>query len=145
MNERMKDAYRRLPNLFFVTRQLIRSKVRSAGKSGHNSWMRLETLRYVGEHEKSTMRDIATYLRITAPSATSLIAGLIRRKLIARERDKKDKRITRLRLSQEGRAMLSAYEKGSSTLMKEVFSKLDAADIRELVRILKALDGHHRG
>jgi DNA-binding MarR family transcriptional regulator len=145
MNERMKDAYRRLPNLFFVTRQLIRSKVRSAGKSGHNSWMRLETLRYIGEHRESTMRDIATYLRITAPSATSLIAGLARRKLIARERDKKDKRITRLRLSREGRAMLSAYEKGSSTLMKEVFSKLDAADIRELVRILKALDGHHRG
>jgi hypothetical protein len=92
MDDRMRDAYRRLPNLFFVTRQLMRSKVRSSGKSGHNSWMRLETLRYIGEHPNSTMRDIATYLRVTAPSATSLIAGLIRRKLIARERDKKDKR-----------------------------------------------------
>jgi DNA-binding MarR family transcriptional regulator len=145
MDDRMRDAYRRLPNLFFVTRQLMRSKVRSAGKSGHNSWMRLETLRYVGEHQRSTMRDIATYLRVTAPSATSLIAGLIRRKLVARERDKRDKRITRLRLSREGRAVLSAYERSSSTLMKEVFARLDAADIRELVRILAALDGHHRG
>jgi DNA-binding MarR family transcriptional regulator len=122
----------------------MRSKVRAAGKADPNSWMRLETLRYVSEHEQSTMRDLASYLRITAPSATSLITGLVRRKLIAREQDKKDKRVARLRLSRQGKALLSAYEKNSITLMKEVFSKLGSEDTRKLVRILKALDSHHR-
>jgi DNA-binding MarR family transcriptional regulator len=140
----MKDTYRRLPHLFFMTRQLMRSKVRAKGKTDPNAWMRFETLRFVAGREGATMHDIATYLRITAPSATSLIAGLGRRKLIARERDKKDKRITRLRVSVRGMRLLSEYERGSAALMRQIFSRMSPGDIRELVRILSALDGHHR-
>lgn len=142
----MNDDYRKLPMLFFVTRQLMRSKVRSAEKKKDpNGWMRLETLRYIGNNKGVTMQDVAGYLRTTAPSVTSLVAGLIRRKLVLRQRDDKDKRITRLRLSPEGKALLKAYEKGSSALMKEIFSRLDTDDVRTLVRILTTLDGHHRG
>ncbi|HVU75351.1 MAG TPA: MarR family winged helix-turn-helix transcriptional regulator [Candidatus Paceibacterota bacterium] len=138
------EHYKRLPMLFFVTRQLMRSKVRSAGKTDPNAWMRLETMRFIASVHGATMRDVAQYLRITAPSATSLTAGLIRRKLLKRERDKKDKRIVRLSLAPEGKKLLAAYERSSHALMHEVFSKLDEHDIRELVRILSTLDGHHR-
>jgi DNA-binding MarR family transcriptional regulator len=140
----MNDAYRKLPHLFFMTRQLMRSKVRAKGKTDPNAWMQFETLRFIAGREGPTMHDIATYLRVTAPSATSLIAGLGRRKLIARERDKRDKRITHLHVSSRGMRLLSEYERGSTALMRQVFSRMSERDIHELVRILNTLDGHHR-
>lgn len=136
--------YRTLPNLFFTARQLMRSRVRSAGKSDPYGWMRLETLRFVDDNESATMHDVAKYLRITAPSATSLVHGLVKRGHLVRAAGKKDKRVVRLSLSRKGRKLLDTYITQSGGIMREVFSKLKPNDVRELARILQLLqDEHH--
>jgi DNA-binding MarR family transcriptional regulator len=138
------ELYRKLPSLFFTARQLMRSRVRSAGKSDPYNWMRLETLRFISANGGATMHDVAGYLRITAPSATSLVRGLMRRGFLVRKAGKADKRIVFLSLSPKGKKLLDTYVKQSAGIMHEVFSRLGVHDVRELARILQLLqDQHH--
>jgi DNA-binding MarR family transcriptional regulator len=133
-----------LPQLFFETRQLIRSKL--PHKAGdHNEWMRCETLRYVGSATPPPiMQELAGYLRVKAPSATSIIRLLSREKLITRLSEKKDKRVVRLVLTEKGRARVKKYLEDSTSTMTKVFSKISDSDVATLARILRSLQEAHR-
>jgi DNA-binding MarR family transcriptional regulator len=137
------ELYKKLPNLFFTARQLMRSRVRDAGKSDPYNWMRLEALRFVRENNNATMHDIAKYLRVTAPSATSLVSGLVRSGQLVRTVGNADKRVVRLSLSPRGAKALGEYLRNSGMVMRELFSKLEARDVRALARILQQLQDMH--
>jgi len=111
--------------------------------SDPNSWLRFETMKFIDVSGEPTMRDIAEYLRIKAPSATSLIAHLASLGLIVRKVEKDDKRIVRIALSPKGAKEVDAYTKRSIVTMRKTFSKLDAKEIQTLVTILKHLRAAH--
>jgi len=136
------DTFRDLASLFFTTRQIIRAKIPS-GKADPNAWLRCETLRFIAQADGPTMQDVAAYLRVKAPSATSLIANLDRERAVVRRGEARDKRITRIYLTPHGRKLLAAYTKRSAATMRSVFSKLNAAEIHELGRVLRRLRDMH--
>src|SRR5438309_8680935 len=101
MNNR-KNTFVELAQLFFATRQLVRSKL-PHGSGDSNEWMRCETLRYIRLNTPApTMREVANYLRVKAPSATSVVIRLEREGLVSRIREQDDKRIVRLALTHKG-------------------------------------------
>ena len=131
-----------LSSLFFATRQIIRSQLPS-GKADPNAWLRYETLRFIAESKGPTMHDVAAYLRITAPSATSFVKNLGAQGLIVRRGVLRDKRVTRIYLTRCGRSTLAAHSKRSVAALRRVFSKLNAAEIHELARVLRRLREVH--
>lgn len=130
-----------LPELFFAMRQLIRGKVQHAHRPNH--WMRFETLRYIGAGE-TTMQDLSRYLRVTAPSATSLVGGLVREGLVRRLRSGRDMRLVRLALTKRGRRRLDQYVADSTAVMAETFSEIDTRKLAALVEILRAIGRRER-
>lgn len=133
-----------LASLFFSTRQIIRGKL-PQGKADPNAWLRFQTMRYIEDSNGPTMREVASYLRIKAPSATSLIAHLVGRGFVRRVAGK-DKRVTRLRLTPRGKKLLAGHDKRSNATMRTVFSQFTDAEVRELVRLLRHLrDIHESG
>lgn len=135
--------YRDLSTLFFETRQIIRGKLPKKGNSDPNAWLRCETLRFVKSAESPTMQEIAQFLRITAPSATSLIAYLEKLGMLVRIREPEDKRVVRISLTKQGERELSDYDKRCARTMAAVFQELPPREVRELRRILNELRRMH--
>ena len=133
-----------LTSLFFTMKQILRQQLPSTGHSDPNTWLRFETLRFVAEHKDPTMQEVAQYLRVKAPSATSLIAHLAKTGLIERKGEKGDKRIVRISLTTCGKREFKNYTGRSTTAMRKAFSKLDDREISELISILRRLRDVHQ-
>ena len=132
-----------LTSLFFTTRQIIKQQMPS-GESDPNTWMRFETLRFVADAKNPTMQDVAHYLHVKAPSATSLIAHLAKTVLISRTGEKEDKRVVRISLTLAGKREVKSYTIRKQRTTQKVFSKLDEHQLDELVTILRRLRDIHQ-
>jgi DNA-binding MarR family transcriptional regulator len=144
MKEHNHDILNELATLFFATKQLIRERLPEKSLDP-NAWPRFETMRYIESEGEPTMQDIARYLRVRAPSATSLVAHLVRMGFASRRLSRSDRRVTRIQLTGKGRRSLTAHRKHSVKALRQVFSKLNAKEIHELVRTLRLLQDRHRG
>ncbi len=138
-----KIQLRELSSLFFSMKQILRSQLPDQ-KVDPNAWLRYETMRHIRDAHGPTMHDVARYLRIKAPSATSQIAHLARAGLIVRKDEKADKRVVRIFLTARGKREVEQYESRSVVMMRATFSRLDDRELRSLVKILRHLQDVHR-
>jgi len=138
-----KKQLQELSSLFFTMKQILRAQLPDH-KVDPNAWLRYETMRHIRDAKGPTMRDVAEYLRIKAPSATSLIGHLARTGMIARKGEKADKRIVRIFLTPRGKREVERYERRSATMMHSTFSKLDDHELQGLIVILRRLQDVHR-
>src|ERR1700722_15203592 len=97
--------FQELTSLFFEMRQTIRANLPD-GQADPNAWMRCETLRFIAERDHPTMRQIAKHLRVTAPSATSLVRKLFSLGWIERKASGSDKRVVHVSLTARGQKEL---------------------------------------
>lgn len=134
--------FQELASLFFSTRQIIRAQL--PGKPDPNAWLRMETISFVAKAGTPTMHDIATYLRIAAPSATSLVSHLVKDGLLRRVPDTNDKRVVHIAMSAKGTQVLKKYGAASATTMRKAFSALSEEETAELVRILRRVQKVHQ-
>lgn len=134
------DPYHELASLFFKMRQRIRSQLPAGKTADPNAWMRCEALSHIGETKKITMQQLATHLRITAPSATSLIRYLEKQGLAQRVASLDDKRVVYISLTHEGTLKVTSYKKRSAEALSKVLSTLSPEEISSLVHILKKVD-----
>jgi len=123
-------------------RQTIRANLPD-GQADPNAWMRCETLRFVDASEGPTMREIAKHLRVTAPSATSLVRKLSSLGWVKRVPSGSDKRVVMIRLTPRGERELTRYRKQSEGIMRKVFSKLPERDLAHLKGALRTLRSIH--
>lgn len=138
MSTSQRSTYGELSGLFFETRQIIRQHLPGTQRSDPNAWLRLQTMRFIDSSRAPTMHDVAAYLRVKAPSATSLIAHLVSRGLITR-RSGSDRREVILSLTPAGKKALKDYGEQSDKMMRNAFSPLDESEVGSLCTILKKL------
>ncbi|HEY6020884.1 MAG TPA: MarR family transcriptional regulator [Candidatus Paceibacterota bacterium] len=98
-----------------------------------------EILAFVAEHNSPTMREIAKHFNITAPSATSLVEGLVRHKMLTRAQDAQDRRAVRLVLTAAGKRTATTLAKRKATVLGGIINKLNDDDRRDLERILRRI------
>jgi len=125
--------------MIFAVSRLIRERAKDREKINPFSFLQLETLRYVAENGNPSMKDIADYLCITPPSATSLINSLVKAGQLERVYDKNDRRFVRLVVTTKGKtALASGFEK-ITTRVRKILSNLNAKERSELFKILEKL------
>ncbi len=95
-----------------------------------------EILAFVSSERSPTMHDIARHFNITAPSATSLVEGLVRSSYLKRVRDARDRRAVRVILTAVGKRAATAVAKSRKAVLQSVISGLSQSDRRDLERIL---------
>lgn len=95
-----------------------------------------ETLRFLDQEKKSTMRMLAKHLKITAPSTTAIVNELVVEKLVARLENKKDRREVLLTLTAHGKKVLQSIMIKRQKIVTSVLSVLGDHDIHELNNIL---------
>lgn len=141
MSKREHDTLlKELPSLLFEMRQRIRAQVPDGDHSDPNAWLRMEALHMIDENKTPTMKELADYLHVTAPSATSLVSYLVKSDLVERIKEKNDKRIVRLRLTAAGKRSVARYGNMSLTLMQSTFGRLGEHELLDLVRVLRRIN-----
>jgi DNA-binding MarR family transcriptional regulator len=121
-------------SLIFTVRNLTHEKI--VQKNNKNaSFLQLITLRFI-EYKKPTMKEVADYLTITAPSATSLINNLAKDELIKREEEKGDRRIVRIVITPKGERHL---KKGMGSLSQKIRKNLEVLFRKEQEVLAKIL------
>lgn len=134
-----KSKINRIISLIFTTSRLIREKSKGKEHPDPFSFLQFETLRYVAEKENPLMKDVADYLYITPPSATSLIDGLVTAKMLERNSDKNDRRIIRVSITPRGQKILDTGFSETANRMRRILTKLDEMDQKNLIEILEKL------
>ena len=128
-----------LISMVFATSRLIRERAKDREKIDPFSFLQLETLRYVAEKDNPSMKDIADYLCVTPPSATSLINSLAEAGQLERIHDKNDRRFVRLIVTHKGKTALARGFKKITTRMRRILSNLNARERSDLFKILEKL------
>lgn len=123
-------------SLFFSVKQIIRTHLAQGKKRNPSAWLRIETLKFIADHHEPQMKDIADYLSITAPSTTSLVAGLVADGLVVSHADPSDRRSSRLALTKKGKAELLKNMARGMKLLEELFSVLSEKELKNFTAAL---------
>jgi DNA-binding MarR family transcriptional regulator len=129
-------------SLFFAVRGVIRTKLAKGRRLDPTTWLRIETMKFIADHDKPKMKDIAEYLSITAPSATSLVGGLVKSGFVAHAADSRDKRTSRLTLTLKGSAELKRALVRGGKILGTVFETLSKKELIAFTHALEQIQTH---
>ena len=128
-------------SLFFAVRGIMRTRLAQGKRLDPSTWLRIETMKFILDHDAPKIKDVADYLSITAPSATSLVGGLVKSGFVAYAADTSDRRTSRLALTSAGKAELkSAIARGTKHL-RGLFAALSDKELAAFSAALERIKG----
>lgn len=89
--------------------------------------------------ESPTMRELAAHLRVTGGAMTQIVAPLLKKTLVEKIADEKDKRVTRIVLTPAAKEMIAKAKKEYVCAIAPAFNVLSADDVAVLAKILRKL------
>lgn len=142
---KMKDPKKieYLISLFFNTGRLIKERSCNNEEIDPISMLKIEAIRLI-KAEKPTMKRIAEYLHIKAPSATSLINGLVRVGYVKRVSDPKDRRLVQMIVTDKGTKFFKDGLKQMNEKVKEVLLKLKQDHIDNFIKIMEEINSAYK-
>jgi DNA-binding MarR family transcriptional regulator len=96
-------------------------------------------------HGPSTIGQIAAYEHVQPPSASKIVAGLVKRGLVERRSDPSDRRLALIALSIDGEAFMAAARAAGTSWLASRLDDLDDFDRGALGDALPALERLLRG
>ncbi|MHB8710105.1 MAG: MarR family winged helix-turn-helix transcriptional regulator [Minisyncoccota bacterium] len=129
----------RAMSLFSAVRRIMRTRFAQGKKLDPSTWLQIETVKFIADHDKPMMKDIADYLSITAPSATALVGELAKSGLVTSHIGERDRRTSRLALTKKGRAELGKAVARGTRLMSGLFATLSDAELAAFIGALERI------
>jgi len=123
----------------FNLKRLIFEKIKKEISINPDDFLHLEILRFTNENKKPLMKSLAEHLRITRPSATSLVNRLVKKNYLQRIFDKDDHRQIKISLTKHGQEILKSHCQKMQKLMSKTFSELTDNEIENLQKIYKKI------
>lgn len=119
-------------------------KEKSGMKSEFASFsiVQLQTLVFLKKIKSSSLTEIAQYLHIELPSATTLVENLVKAKLVTKKQDKKDKRSVYIVLTSKGKNLLQKAKSEREKRLNILLNILSAREKKQLLDILSKLTKH---
>ena len=96
-------------------------------------------LAYLNANEGASLSDVAEHLGLRLPSMSTLVAGLVERKLVARGPSAVDRRRITLALTTRGRSTLAAAREATQKRLAERLEALPAAELESVMGSLQQL------
>lgn len=100
------------------------------------TWAQFGVLRIVSNAGQVTVTDIANSLMVATPTASKMIDGICKKRLMKKVRDPEDQRLTWIRLTEDGRGLVERLMDLERRVMNEV---LEQEDVEELERTVTHL------
>jgi DNA-binding MarR family transcriptional regulator len=103
------------------------------------SMTHLHVLSLLDHHGELTMSHLADILGVSLSNATGLIDRMEERAYVERLRDREDRRVVFVRLTEGGHKQLSDVQILREELMQKILSRLDADQLQDVQRALACL------
>jgi DNA-binding MarR family transcriptional regulator len=130
----MDNQVDQLTSLIFATHRLLHDQMSHKNDSGF-SFLHMVTLKYI-KGKKSQMKEIADFLGITPPSATSLVDTLAKAGMVNRLDDPNDRRSVQLGITAKGEKFIEEGMNRMKDLIQKNLEVLNEAEQAELSKIL---------
>lgn len=129
---------RRLEKALTILRRI------ASGFGDGYSRTQLDILTLIDEQADRTVKELAGMLAMTSGAITQTVETLIRRGLICKRRDSRDRRYTRLSLTSAGQDAVSNYYAKRSRMLQAITDELSENELRMMIRIADKLlpNGH---
>lgn len=101
--------------------------------------LQLRVLGYIRERKKPLMKDVADFMAITPPSATALINGMVKNKLLVRRFDSKDRRAVYLQITPKGERLFKKGFKEMIRHMRGLYRCLSRDEKTYMIRIYRKM------
>lgn len=140
-----EDDLHKLIHIQFNVHRLIHSSVMKEflgdkGGSEGMSLLHIHAMRFIMQSDElPTMHDVAQYLHVTPPSATSLMNTLVNVGYVRRVRGVKDRRTVSLELTAKGIEEIKKKRGRIENQMKIILEKLGVDDIKKMTTILEKI------
>ena len=125
-------------SLFFNVRGIVRTRLAQGVRLNPSAWLRIETLKFIHTHTPR-MGEVAEHLSITAPSATSLVRGLVKSGLVEMRKDPTDGRSACLALTSAGKRELARTIKRGQRILSDLFGVLSKDELAAFIRALERM------
>jgi DNA-binding MarR family transcriptional regulator len=129
------DVFRALMQTLKLNGRLLMKTMASQG--GHPG--QAGCLWAIGAREDISQRELAELVNVAPPTVTAMLQKMERSGLIERRVDEDDQRITRIRLTETGRALDRDLRIAHGHYLHETIGRMSETDRRELARLLGAL------
>ncbi len=103
------------------------------------NFVQIHALMVIGEQSGITMKELATGMHVTSPSATSLVNRLVKLKWVDRKHDTKNRKLVRLKLTPKGAAELKNKQEARAKVLRELFGFLSSTEQETLAAIHEKL------
>ena len=129
----------RTVSLFFAVRRIMRTELSRGKELDPSTWLHIETMKFIADHDEPKMKDLAEHLSITAPSTTSLVRGLTKSGFVAYAVDRRDRRASRLMLTKKGKAELKKSIARGTRILGRLFSTLSKTELSDFTQMLEQI------
>jgi len=138
--EKKEDA--EIKDVFMKFHQKFITCLRKEADNLNFTISQLDILKFIVDKKSPTMKDIASHLNITAPSATSMIENLYDKKMVNRENDPNDRRGVRISPAQTTLKLFASFKDIKAGVVDELFLPLTAEDKKQLADAGAVLCGY---
>ncbi len=139
----MENKNEQLLSSIFNLSRFIRKEVFMDQCLANISHSEAEVLLFLHEYKKTTMRAVADYLKIEPSSVTPVVDRLLKKGMLHRIADKKDRRVVYVEISKKGFKRLADEKKKIHQKMKKIFGALSEKNKSELIKILNTILKNH--
>lgn len=129
------EVFRALMNTTKLNGRLLGRTM--AGHGGHPG--QAGVLWALGAQDGISQRELAEKMRLAPPTVTAMLQKMERGGLIERAADESDQRVTRIRLTDAGRALNLDLRKAHGEYIATTIGSIPEKDRRELLRLLGTL------
>ena len=118
---------------------IIEQRLLEKAADGQVTASQMRLLKLVAMTDSYTLGDVASFLRVSNAAASKAVDRLVRRDLLRRTEDQKDRRVMHLRLTQAGRRLLTAYESARQSKLQSIFVQFPPEELRRTSELLDRL------
>ncbi len=118
---------------------IIEQRLLERVAEGQVTASQVNVLKLVAMTDAYTLGDVASFLRVSNAAASKSVDRLVRRNLLRRTEDQKDRRVMHLHLTRASRRLLTAYENARQHKLRSIFVQFPQEELRRASELLDRL------
>ena len=138
MSKRLETCTNSLMETTPQIMQSIRVEMRR-GRDSDISIPQFRTMRFIQRNPASCLSDLAEHLGLTLPSASKLVDGLVKQKLVTRKESAADRRRLTLMLTQIGASLVDSARTAARVHLAEKLKHLSNDDLETISQAMQIL------
>ncbi|MBT5338716.1 MarR family transcriptional regulator [Candidatus Falkowbacteria bacterium] len=139
-----KTLNSQLVSMLFATKRALMNSMCKEKNFSPVDYIQAETLSFILKNPKTLSKDVAEFLAITSPSATTLIDKLEKQGLVKRTHSKSDRRKINLQVTPDGETFIKQTVIKMKKIAQEMFKVLDEQDKKNLVNIYQKILNNYK-